>query len=442
MLHFKKPPTTIAEIIPVWIPMALSWLMMGLEFPLITFALSYLADPKIHIAAAGGIALPIAMTIEAPVIALLSASTALCVNKDALHKVFRYTMWIGGSLTALHILISFEPFYGFVSEHLIATPDELYDLTQTALIVLIPWTWSIAIRRFYQGVLIYTGKTRAIGAGTFVRLLAGTLACVACILLEKTFPELINGSMMIGLALSCGVVCEMLYVVYYSRPIAATLPDSHTAETDKLSFNSFMKFYMPLAIGTIIWIMSRPVTAAAVTRMPDAINSLAVWAAAGSPLFIFRSFGVSLCELIIALARYPESRPAIRRFTLWIGFYTTLGFLLFLISPLARLWFEDISGLEPELAKQGVNSLWICFCLPLSAALANYYEGLNIAAGKTKNMTYGVIAMVLSLLIVLGYGVFTQSSSGLTIAMFSFLVGCIAQLTVVAIAAWNLPESK
>ena len=43
------------------------------------------------------------------------------------------------------------------------------------LMIMTPWTWSIAYRRYHQGVLIRFGHSKAVGAGTAVRLTADAL---------------------------------------------------------------------------------------------------------------------------------------------------------------------------------------------------------------------------------------------------------------------------
>jgi len=71
----------LAEVARNWLPLAASWLVMGLEMPVVSAIMARLADPEIHLAAYGGVVFPIALIVEAPVIMLLAASVALA--KDA-----------------------------------------------------------------------------------------------------------------------------------------------------------------------------------------------------------------------------------------------------------------------------------------------------------------------------------------------------------------------
>lgn len=53
---------------------------MGLEGPAISAVIARLANPEINLAAYGGVVFPLALFIEAPIIMLLAASTALSTD--------------------------------------------------------------------------------------------------------------------------------------------------------------------------------------------------------------------------------------------------------------------------------------------------------------------------------------------------------------------------
>lgn len=71
---------TSRRIFNTWWPLAASWLLMGIELPLISAVIARLENPEISLAAYGGIIFPLALIIELPIIMLLAASTAL--SKD------------------------------------------------------------------------------------------------------------------------------------------------------------------------------------------------------------------------------------------------------------------------------------------------------------------------------------------------------------------------
>ena len=86
---------TLRQVWLTWWPLAASWILMGLELPIVSAIMARLADPKISLAAYGGIVFPLSMIVEAPIIMLLSASTALCKDRQSYQLLRRFMIRIG-----------------------------------------------------------------------------------------------------------------------------------------------------------------------------------------------------------------------------------------------------------------------------------------------------------------------------------------------------------
>jgi len=56
-------PLSLSRIFKVWIPLAASWLLMGMELPILSAVVARLAEPEINLAAYGGIVFPLALII-------------------------------------------------------------------------------------------------------------------------------------------------------------------------------------------------------------------------------------------------------------------------------------------------------------------------------------------------------------------------------------------
>ena len=102
---------TNRQVLKTWMPLVASWLLMSIELPAINAIIARLADPEINLAAYGGVVFPIALTIEAPVIMLLAASTALSRDWPSYQKLKKITLWMGGLLGGLHLLVAAAPIY-------------------------------------------------------------------------------------------------------------------------------------------------------------------------------------------------------------------------------------------------------------------------------------------------------------------------------------------
>src|SRR5687768_7313663 len=107
-------PLDARRIVRLWWPLAASWLLMGVELPLVAAVMSRLDDPKVQLAAYGSVVFPVALVVEAPIIMLLAASTALCTDRHSYLEVRRFMLRAGALLTALHAAVAFTPLYDVV----------------------------------------------------------------------------------------------------------------------------------------------------------------------------------------------------------------------------------------------------------------------------------------------------------------------------------------
>lgn len=272
------------RVVSTWWPLALSWLLMAAEGPALSAIVARLAEPEINLAAFGGIVYPLALIIEAPIIMLLSASTALSKDWDSYRKLRRFMMWMGAALTAVHVLVAFTPLYDLVVVQLIRPPAEIVELARIGLMITVPWTWAIAYRRFKQGVLIRFGRSRAVGLGSFVRLSADGVVLAAGYMIG-TMP----GVVVAASALIAGVMSEAAYAGLRARPVVEHQLKKAPSVEDPLTARSFVDFYTPLAMTSLFRLLAEPLSSAALSRMLRALDSLAVWSIVTGFVFLLRS---------------------------------------------------------------------------------------------------------------------------------------------------------
>ena len=124
-MNSKSNGLSRSKILKTWWPLALSWMLMALELPALSSIITRLPNPKINLAAYGGIVFPLALIIEAPIIMLLAASTALSKDWDSYKKIRKFMHYTSAALTALHILVVSTPIYFFITRSLIGSPEEI-----------------------------------------------------------------------------------------------------------------------------------------------------------------------------------------------------------------------------------------------------------------------------------------------------------------------------
>lgn len=416
-----QAPLSLGRIVRAWWPLAASWMLMGLELPAVSAVVARLPEPQINLAAYG-IVFAISMIIESPIIMLLAASTALSKDWDSYLKVRRFMMQAGALLTALHVAIAFTPLYYLVVVDLIGAPSEIVEPARWGLMLMTPWTWSIAYRRFNQGVLIRFGHSEIVGLGTVVRLSAN-LVVLGIGYLVGTVP----GIMVAASAVSMGVMSEAFFVGLRVRPSLQRLRQI-APDGDPLTLSSFLRFYVPLALTSLLTLLVQPIGSAAISRMPGALESLAVWPVVSGLLFLLRSVGIAYNEVVVALLGEPKAEESLRRFAKVLSLSLTAILFLVTATPLAGFWFQGLSGLAPSLAHLAQTSLWFALLLPAFSVWQSWYQGSLVYFRTTRGVTE---AMALSLLIssaILGAGVLWEQVTGLYVAQGAFTIGGLTQM--------------
>jgi len=409
---------TTRGILKTWWPLAASWLLMALELPAINIVVTRLANPEIHLAAYGSVVFPLALLVEAPIIMLLAASTALCSDWETYRRVRRFTHVLSATLTAIHALIAFTPLYGLIARDILSAPEEVIEPARIGLMITLPWTWSIAYRRFNQGVLIRFGHSLAVGFGTIVRLLAD-----CSILTVGFFLGSIQGTAVASATIIAGVVFEALYVGVRVRSVLRNQMPEISDEHEPFSYRGFLRFYIPLSLTSLIFLGARPIFSAGLGRMFDPLNSLAILPVITSLTFLFRAGGVAYSEVVIATIGKPGSYLPMRNFVIGLTTIMTVGILLFAATPLGSFWFGRITGLSGELLYLARTGLWLALFLPGLSAIQSWFQGMVMHHKKTQAITEAVILYLLVTVSILFAGVAWGRVRGIYVALFAMTMG-------------------
>ena len=409
--------------------MAASWLLMSVELPVTSAVIARLDDPAITLAAFGSVVFPIAVAIEAPIIMLLTASTALCRDLNSYMKVRRYMMAMGFILTALHAFVAFTPFFDFLVGSLMGVPREIMEPARIGLRIMLFWTWAIAYRRFNQGILIRFARSRVVSAGTLVRLFT-VIFMLGAGWIAGTFP----GMIVAAVAIAAGVLAEAAFIGFQVRPLLKRYPE-HAAESGDLSGGlgaavtvaSFTAFYLPLAMTSILRLAFQPVISSAISRSPLALESLAVWPVLYGLFFILRCSGYAFQEVAVSLLHREEAMKILSRFALIISLSSTAVFLLIALTPLSRIWFTSFSGLTGNLSLLGEIGIWFGFVLPAFSVYQSWYQARLVHLRKTRPITESVVLYIISSALVLLACVLSGGVTGLYSAVASMSVGVSVQ---------------
>jgi hypothetical protein len=317
----------------------------------------------------------------------------------------------GLALTVLHTLIAFTPLYDLVVGGLMGAPEEIREAGRTGLRIFLPWTWSIAYRRFQQGLLIRSGRSRYVIRGTAVRLVAN-LAVLAGGMLVGSLPGIVVGAS----AVAVGVTAEAIAVGVWVRPAREYLADAPAVEP-ALTLGRFTRFYVPLALTSAITLIGQPISAAAVSRMPLAVESLAVIPVIHGLTFLLRALGFSFNEVVVALLDDRDAYPVLRKFALGLGL-TVSGFLALLaLTPLGPIYLREVASLPAELVRLGTPGLAIVVAAPALAVALHFFQGVLVHAHRTVPITEAVLVNFTTYVGLLVLGVAYGGITGLYVAL-------------------------
>jgi hypothetical protein len=119
------------------------------------------------------------------------------------------------------------------------------------------------------------------------------------------------------------------------------------------------------------------------SRSVSPVASLAAWPVVDGQLFVLRSFGLSLQEVVVALLNGPTMLRILRRFSWLLGVGSTALLLLVALTPLAPWWQATIAGLDAELTGLAVGALQVAAFLPALAVLLSFLRGVVITGSNT-----------------------------------------------------------
>lgn len=389
---------TYKKIFIFWVPLAATWLMMAIEGPFLAAVIARLADPKYNLAAYG-VAFSFAVLIEAPIIMIMSASTALVKDRDSYLKLRNFTQVLNGIITLIMILFVIPPVFFFITQDLIGLPDTVARLTHQACLILLPWPGAIGYRRFYQGILIRSDLTRRVAYGTVIRISSMIVVVLTCYL----FLDL-EGAIVGALGLVFGVTAEAIASRLMADSSVRQLmkePQSQNVRSP-LSYSYITKFYYPLALTSVLALGVHPMVTFFMgqSRMP--IESLAVLPVVSSLVFVFRSMGLSFQEVGIALlGTKNQNFRLLRNYAAMLGIAVTVILSLVTFSPLSIFWFQNISGLSPELTHFARPPAQILTLMPALSVLISFQRAIMVNSKKTTPITIATAIEVLSIIAIL-----------------------------------------
>jgi hypothetical protein len=381
-----------ARIFWFWLPLAAMWLIMSAEQPSITAIVSRLPDATRNLAAFG-LTFSFALIVESPVIMLLTAATALATDRRSYRRLLRFTHALALSQTAIHLLLALTPLYAHILRDWVGAPEEIIETSRVAFLLMTPWTAMIAYRRLMEGIMIRYQHPQRVTQVIVLRLTATLVVLLAGLFLGR-WP----GAYVGGVGLSVGVTIGAFSAWWLARPTLRDELAEWQPGMEVLGWRRLLSFYVPLALTTLITMVSQPILAFGLSHAAQPLESLAIWPVVMSLLFIGRSPGIAYQEVVVALLTSDEHDYAqLRRYAFTLAISGSLIFVVLALTPGAAFWYRYAAGLDPALVNMALLPTLLVAPVPGLGALLSWQRGVLVHRRHTRPISTAVALNMLTL---------------------------------------------
>lgn len=418
---------TQKKIFLFWLPLFASWIMMTIEGPITSATISRLPN-KLEMLAAYGLVMSLSVFIESPIINLLATSTALVKDQASYRLARRFTLILISVLTVITFSIGFiTPVFELVVPGILGVPANIARWVRPGMQIMLLFSAAIGWRRFQQGVLINLDQGKRIAQGTGVRLVIMILIIVGLV-----FYTDLAGIQVGTLGIITGILAESMFITWHTRRGVITLPAEK--EGPQLTMRELLWFHLPLAGTSIMILIVQPLVSAALARMANPAESLAVWPIIFQTMLVLRAPALSLPEVVIAKTDGPHSWLPLRTFTLTMTIVMLIFTTIFIFTPLSHFYLTAVQGLDTALTATVRQALPWLLLFPVLWVINAWLRGLLISHRATRAVNGSMATNLIITLVVLAIGMAT-SAPGLVIASIALVLAAAGET---AYQGWRL----
>ncbi|MBE9256467.1 MULTISPECIES: hypothetical protein [Aphanizomenonaceae] len=422
-MKLKETQSQAVSLGSLWrefLPLSLSDVTMACGDPMMTTTLAYLPDAQNNLAAVG-IAKSLAIFFESPIIMILHAANALAGSQDSRKALWRFTLFVGAGLTCLLSLLGLPIIFNFVGVSLLGIPSAMLTTVSQVLLLMGGWPFAIAWRRYFQGLLIYHGQSRAVAKASIFRLF--TLALV----LTGGFFLPISGGVLAGFALISGVVVEAIAVTIFARLSGATLPPQIEQPNLPRNLAQVWKFYLPLANSMMVVWGGRAILISILARAEDSTIAIAAWSAAWGLVLVIANSTRMVQQMVIKY-RHQVSDRQLLSFAISVGAACSSLLLLMSVTPIGDRIVQSFIGNDIILANSIKPVLLICTIVPLFVALQNAIQGFLVSENRTGHVNLSTWLGTGTLLIITSFAI-NKGMNGAMAAAMAMITSMLVEVT-------------
>ncbi len=183
--------------------------------------------------------------------------------------------------------------------------------------------------------------------------------------------------------------------------------------------------------------IAQPLTAIAISRLPDPEVHLAAYGVTFDLGFLLESPIVMLLSASVALTRDRIAYRLLRRTTVWASVVLTGVFAIVAFTPVYDLIVQRVIGVPRDVAAQARPALGLL--LPWTGAVAwrRFHQGPLIVVGLTRLISLGTVIRLATLSVVLAIGVWRPFLPGAMLGALALSASVVVEALINT--AWALP---
>lgn len=407
----------------LYVPLALSAVLMLTEGPLVNAFLARGPEPELSLAAYG-VAMSVVMVVEAPIFMMVQLSIALSKNLRAFRAIRRFYVIMGLGVTALGVALSYTPLCQILLNRVMNIPPTIAAAAVPTLRIFAWWPFPIGWRRIHQGILIRDGRTRVISVATGVRLVA-----LALTMLLGEALNLLPRAPLGALAMLVAVAVEAIVTHSTAQSTIHQRLPAGPSNSEAPTLRYLWLFYLPLATTTVLRQVTRPVISAGIASAPMAELSLAAWPVAVTFTAMFWGPTLGLQQLTIALAEDRVSWQRVSRFALAAGLILTATLAVVSFSPLLGVVLHQLFGLPKQVAQLAAPATRIMVLLPVGYTFHALFTGLLVKQAHTKMVRTAKVVNLVAVGLILFAGLRYSGFSGAVSAAVAMTMATLLEAT-------------
>lgn len=301
---------------------------------------------------------------------LITTCMVFARSRTGLANFNRLNLRLMALAVALELLCCVPPLDGLVFRGLLGLGGEMERIARRTLLFCIPMQAIFFLRNPWLARLLIEKRSGAANLATLARVALALALAPAMIRLG------LAGHAWGALAITLPVALETWLTRRFALPGVRALRDDPGAET--ASVGEQLRFTIPLSFGGFMISGTLLGTAYFLGHAPDAAAALPVhYVVTG----LFNPVSFAALRMQSVTIAFPPGEDGVDRrapgaFAAMVGAALCLLLLLPQIPAFARLYFEHVQNLPPELLRFARGALLIATPIPLLQALKGHGEGL------------------------------------------------------------------